>query len=107
MEPRLPAPPGPPAPDWYKDAIIYEAAREVVLRQRRTTVSATSRGLTSKLDYVQALGVDCLWLLPIYPSPLKDDGYDIADYCSVHPSYGTIDDFRAFRRRGAQPAASA
>ena len=51
-------------------------------------------GLTQKLDYLQALGVDCLWLLPIYPSPLKDDGYDISDYTGIHPDYGTLDDFK-------------
>jgi maltose alpha-D-glucosyltransferase/alpha-amylase len=55
-------------------------------------------GLTSKLDYLQDLGVDCLWLLPFYPSPLRDDGYDISDYESVHPSYGTLRDFKTFLR---------
>jgi maltose alpha-D-glucosyltransferase/alpha-amylase len=53
-------------------------------------------GLTSKLDYLQSLGVDCLWLLPMYPSPFRDDGYDIADYRSIHPAYGTLDDFQRF-----------
>jgi maltose alpha-D-glucosyltransferase/alpha-amylase len=53
-------------------------------------------GLIGKLDYIESLGVTCLWLLPFFPSPLRDDGYDIADYCSVHPSYGTLDDFKAF-----------
>jgi maltose alpha-D-glucosyltransferase/alpha-amylase len=52
------------------------------------------RGLVSKLDYVKELGVDCLWLLPLYPSPLRDDGYDIADFYKIHPDYGTVDDFR-------------
>ena len=56
------------------------------------------RGLTSKLDYLQDLGVNALWLLPFYPSPLKDDGYDIADYRSIHPMYGTLHDFRTFLR---------
>lgn len=51
-------------------------------------------GLTSKLDYLHYLGVDCLWLLPICPSPLKDDGYDVADYCNIHPDYGTLQDFK-------------
>ncbi|OLE78866.1 MAG: maltose alpha-D-glucosyltransferase [Acidobacteria bacterium 13_1_20CM_2_65_9] len=54
------------------------------------------QGVTQKLDYLQGLGVTCLWILPFFPSPLKDDGYDIADYRNVHPSYGTLDDFRAF-----------
>ena len=52
------------------------------------------RGLISKLDYLKDLGVDCIWLLPIYPSPLKDDGYDISDYYNIAPAYGTVDDFR-------------
>ena len=58
--------------------------------------SAIFRGLMQKLDYVRDLGVTCLWLLPFFPSPLKDDGYDISDYMNVHPMYGTIDDFQAF-----------
>src|SRR5690606_5915007 len=53
-------------------------------------------GLTQKLDYLKALGIDCIWLLPFYPSPLRDDGYDIADYYTINPDYGTIDDFRNF-----------
>ncbi|HID64072.1 MAG TPA: maltose alpha-D-glucosyltransferase [Anaerolineae bacterium] len=53
------------------------------------------KGLIQKLDYLQELGVDCLWLLPIYPSPLADDGYDVADFCGIHPDYGTLDDFKA------------
>jgi maltose alpha-D-glucosyltransferase/alpha-amylase len=53
-------------------------------------------GLTQRLDYLQQLGIDTLWLMPFFPSPLRDDGYDIADYYSVHPSYGTLDDFKAF-----------
>ena len=64
------------------------------------TASATSPGLTAKLDYLQDLGVDCLWLLPFYPSPLRDDGYDIADYRAIHPDYGTVDDFERFLERG-------
>src|SRR4051812_2868732 len=51
-------------------------------------------GLTQKLDYLQQLGVNCLWLLPFYPSPLKDDGYDVSDYRDIHPAYGSILDFR-------------
>src|SRR3712207_382420 len=54
------------------------------------------RGLTDKLDYLKDLGVDCIWLLPFYPSPLKDDGYDIADFYDIHPDYGTIEDFKQF-----------
>jgi maltose alpha-D-glucosyltransferase / alpha-amylase len=81
------------AADWYKDAIIYE------LRVRSFYDSDADgvgdlRGLIQKLDYLRDLGVSALWLLPLYPSPLRDDGYDIADYMSVHPSVGTLDDFR-------------
>ena len=65
------------------------------------TASATSAGLTEKLDYLQDLGVTAIWLLPFYPSPLKDDGYDIADYTDVNPSYGTLQDFRTLPARGA------
>ena len=56
------------------------------------------RGLTEKLDYLQDLGVTALWVLPFYPSPWKDDGYDIADYTNIHPSYGTLGDFKLFLR---------
>lgn len=56
------------------------------------------QGAISKLDYIKSLGVDCIWILPTYPSPLKDDGYDVADFLGIHPDYGTLDDFRAFIR---------
>ena len=62
------------------------------------TAWAISRGLTQKLDYLQDLGVTAIWLLPFSPSPLKDDGYDIADYTDVHPAYGTLEDFQVFLR---------
>src|SRR5678809_1260234 len=62
------------------------------------------KGLASKLDYIQELGVNAVWLLPFYPSPLKDDGYDVADYRNVHPHYGSREDFKLFveeaHRRG-------
>ena len=61
-----------------------------------TTAPATSAGSTEKLDYLQWLGVDCIWLLPFYPSPLRDGGYDIADFFSINPDYGTVDDFKVF-----------
>ena len=61
---------------------------------RTATASATSAGSIEKLDYLQDLGITCLWLLPLFPSPLKDDGYDIADYRGIHPDYGTLEDFR-------------
>ena len=62
------------------------------------------RGLTGKLDYLQWLGVDCIWLLPMYPSPLKDGGYDIADFFAIHPDYGTVDDFKSFVEAAHQRA---
>ncbi len=59
------------------------------------TARATSAGLTEKLDYLQWLGIDCIWLLPFYASPLRDGGYDISDFTKVHPDYGTVDDVRS------------
>ena len=82
-------------PLWYKDAVIYEAARPLVLRPQRRRHRRLP-GLTQKLDYIQDLGVNTIWLLPFYPSPLRDDGYDIADYANIHPSYGTLRDFDRF-----------
>ncbi len=82
-------------PLWYKDAIIYE----VHVRAFHDSVGdghGDFGGLTQKLDYLEDLGVTAIWLLPFYPSPLKDDGYDIADYTSVHPQYGSLADFKAF-----------
>ena len=89
--------------DWYKDAVIYELPVKAFSDSNGDGVGDFP-GLMQKLDYLQGLGVNCLWLLPFYPSPLKDDVYDIADYSSVHPDYGTLDDFQAFldeaHRRG-------
>ena len=82
---------------WYKDAVIYQVHVKSFFDSNNDGIG-DFQGLTQKLDYVQSLGVTCLWLLPFFPSPLKDDGYDIADYRSVHPSYGTLDDFKAFVR---------
>ena len=82
-------------PLWYKDAVFYELHVRGFADSNGDGIG-DFRGLTSKLDYLARLGVDCLWLLPMYPSPLLDDGYDIADYTSIHPDYGTIDDFRSF-----------
>ncbi len=82
-------------PLWYKDAIIYE----VHVRAFHDSVGdgmGDFRGLTSKLDYLEDLGITAIWLLPFYPSPLKDDGYDIADYLDVHPNYGKFADLREF-----------
>jgi len=84
-------------PLWYKDAIIYELHVRSFHDSDGDGVG-DFRGLTGKLDYLQDLGINALWLLPFYPSPLKDDGYDISDYTGVHPSYGTLADFRLFLR---------
>ncbi|HKD10363.1 MAG TPA: maltose alpha-D-glucosyltransferase [Bryobacteraceae bacterium] len=82
-------------PLWYKDAIIYEIHVKAFADSNNDGIG-DFQGLIQKLDYLQALGITCVWLLPFFPSPLRDDGYDIADYMSVHPSYGTMDDFVAF-----------
>ena len=82
-------------PDWYKDAIIYELHVKAFNDSNADGVGDFP-GLMQRLDYLQSLGVTCIWLLPFFPSPLRDDGYDIADYMDVHPSYGTMDDFRSF-----------
>ena len=82
-------------PLWYKDAILYE----VHVRAFSDSYGyghGDFPGLTQQLDYLQDLGITAIWLLPFYPSPLKDDGYDIADYTNIHPLYGTLEDFRAF-----------
>ena len=82
-------------PQWYKDALIYEVHVRAFYDSNGDGVGDFA-GLTQKLPYLQDLGVTCLWLLPFYPSPLKDDGYDIADYTSINPIYGSLDDFRRF-----------
>ncbi len=82
-------------PLWYKDAVIYELHVRAFADSNADGIG-DFQGLISKLDYLQDLGVTCLWLLPFFPSPLRDDGYDIADYTSVNPSYGTVEDFQQF-----------
>jgi maltose alpha-D-glucosyltransferase/alpha-amylase len=82
-------------PLWYKDAIIYEIHVRAFADSNADGIG-DFQGLISKLDYLQELGVTCLWLLPFFPSPLRDDGYDISDYTNVNPSYGTIEDFQQF-----------
>ena len=84
-------------PQWYKDAIIYELHVRAFADSDADGIG-DFRGLAGKMDYLQDLGVTAVWLLPFYPSPLKDDGYDIADYTQVHPGYGTLKDFRLFLR---------
>ena len=83
------------ANDWYKDAVFYEVPVKSFFDADGDGIGDFA-GLTSHLDYVQDLGVDCLWILPMYPSPLKDDGYDIADFYGIHPSYGNVQDFQRF-----------
>jgi maltose alpha-D-glucosyltransferase/alpha-amylase len=82
-------------PLWYKDAIIYQLHVKAY-RDHNGDGYGDFRGLLDKLDYIQSLGVDCLWLLPFYPSPLRDDGYDISDYKAINPTYGTLEDFQRF-----------
>jgi maltose alpha-D-glucosyltransferase/alpha-amylase len=88
---------------WYKDAIIYELNVRGYLDASGDGIGDLA-GLTQKLDYLASLGVTAVWLLPFYPSPLRDGGYDIADFRGVHPSYGTLRDFETFvseaHRRG-------
>ncbi len=83
------------ADSWYKDAVFYEVPVRSFYDSNADGVGDFP-GLTEKLDYIRDLGADCIWLLPMYPSPLKDDGYDISDFCGIRPEYGTLDDFRAF-----------
>src|SRR5512133_1352065 len=83
---------------WYKDAVIYEVHVRAFQDSNADGVG-DFRGLEDKLDYLRDLGITAIWLLPFYPSPLKDDGYDIADYYSINPLFGTLSDFKAFLRQ--------
>src|SRR6266853_1460443 len=82
-------------PQWFKDAVIYETHVKAFFDSDNDGIG-DFKGLTQKLDYLQDLGVTCLWLLPFFPSPQRDDGYDISDYTTVHSSYGTLEDFKTF-----------
>jgi len=88
---------------WYKDAIIYELHVRTFHDSDGDGIGDFA-GLTAKLNYLEELGVTAVWLLPFYPSPLRDDGYDIANYTDIHPDYGTLRDFKHFlaeaHRRG-------
>ncbi len=84
-------------PLWYKDAVIYELHVRAFYDSDGDGIG-DFRGLTEKLDYLHDLGVTAIWLLPFYPSPLKDDGYDIADYTNIHQKYGSLRDFKTFLR---------
>ena len=83
------------ARDWYKDAVFYEVHVKAYKDANGDGIGDFA-GLTESLDYIQELGVDCLWILPMYPSPLRDDGYDISDFYAIHPSYGSVEDFQKF-----------
>jgi maltose alpha-D-glucosyltransferase/alpha-amylase len=82
-------------PLWYKDAVIYQVHVRAFCDSNGDGIG-DFRGLAQKIDYLQDLGINTIWLMPFFPSPLRDDGYDIADYRSVHPNYGTLDDFKVF-----------
>ena len=82
---------------WYKDAVIYQLHVRTFCDSNADGIGDFA-GLTQRLNYLQELGVTAIWLLPFYPSPLRDDGYDIADYTSVHVSYGSLEDFKTFLR---------
>jgi maltose alpha-D-glucosyltransferase / alpha-amylase len=84
-------------PLWYKDAVIYELHIKAFMDKNNDGIG-DFEGLFDKLDYLENLGVTTIWLLPFYPSPLRDDGYDIADYSSINPTYGDINDFKRFLR---------
>jgi maltose alpha-D-glucosyltransferase/alpha-amylase len=83
--------------DWYKDAIVYQLHVKA-FRDSNGDGVGDFAGLIGKLDYIQDLGVNTIWLLPFYPSPLRDDGYDIADYRNVHTAYGSLREVRALIR---------
>jgi len=85
----------PPVPLWFKEAIIYQLHIKTFCDANNDGIG-DFQGLLSKLDYLKNLGITAIWLLPFYPSPLRDDGYDISDYYSVNPSYGTLEDFKQF-----------
>ncbi|MBI2318334.1 MAG: alpha-amylase, partial [Betaproteobacteria bacterium] len=82
---------------WYKDAVIYQLHVKAFFDSNDDGMG-DFRGLIGKLDYVRELGVNAIWLLPFYPSPMKDDGYDVSDYHNVHPQYGARNDLRSLMR---------
>lgn len=86
---------------WYMNAIFYEVHIRAYCDSNQDGIGDIP-GLISKLDYIKNLGVDCIWILPIYPSPLNDDGYDIADYYDIHPNYGTLADFKSLIKEAHQ-----
>src|SRR3954464_6609769 len=101
-----PAPAPAPATDWddplwHMDAVIYQVHVKAFYDSNGDGVG-DFRGLTEKLDYIRDLGVNTVWVMPFYPSPLKDDGYDVSDFESVHAPYGSVADFKRFVREAHQ-----
>jgi maltose alpha-D-glucosyltransferase/alpha-amylase len=88
-------------PLWFKDAVFYELSVRSFYDSNSDGIGDFP-GLIQKLDYLEDLGVNALWLLPFYPSPLKDDGFDITEYCDIHPDYGTLKDFKLFLKEAQQ-----
>src|SRR5688572_31368335 len=82
-------------PLWFKDALIYELSVRAFFDSNNDGIGDFP-GIVEKLDYLEDLGINTIWLLPFYPSPLKDDGYDVTDHTEVHPDYGDLADFKAF-----------
>ncbi len=80
---------------WYKNAVIYQVHVRGFYDSNGDGIG-DFEGMAQKLDYLRELGIDAIWLMPFFPSPLRDDGYDISDYTSVNPSYGTLEDFKKF-----------
>src|SRR5213594_4251938 len=90
-------------PLWYKDAVVYQLHIKAFFDSNDDGIG-DFHGLTEKLDYIKDLGVNTIWLLPFYPSPLRDDGYDVADYRNVNPLYGSRSDFHHFVREAHRRA---
>ena len=86
---------------WFKDAVIYQVMVKSFFDSTNDGFGDFV-GLTEKLDYIRDLGIDCIWLTPFYPSPLRDDGYDISDFTSIFPEYGSVNDFEAFTEAAHQ-----
>ncbi|MFM8740936.1 MAG: alpha-amylase family glycosyl hydrolase, partial [Cytophagales bacterium] len=82
-------------PLWFKDAVIYELSVRAFYDSNADGIGDFP-GLIQKLDYLEDLGINTIWLLPFYPSPLRDDGFDVVEHCDIHPDYGTLADFRQF-----------
>src|SRR5688572_3356513 len=91
--PPAPLPRGAMTVPWWRDLVLYAVYVRGFFDSNGDGIGDL-RGLTEKLPYIRDLGVGAVWLLPIFPSPLRDDGYDVADYRGIHPDLGTLDDFR-------------